>query len=107
MNIDLFKFFDCITEYRVYGVFRSFGYAKNLSIDLARLVTVPLPEDYLNTFSEAEQALYQKHVGPDVAVLPQGAPTSPALSNIILRALDSRCSKLAAKLGCKYSRYGG
>ena len=37
--------------------------------------------------------------------LPQGAPTSPALANLVLRGLDRDLSNLAAQTGCKYSRY--
>jgi len=38
-------------------------------------------------------------------VLPQGASTSPVISNIILRKLDSRLSKMASSRGIQYSRY--
>jgi hypothetical protein len=37
--------------------------------------------------------------------LPQGAPTSPALSNIVNRPLDEQLSELAAWHGGRYSRY--
>lgn len=37
--------------------------------------------------------------------LPQGAPTSPMISNIICRKLDSRLSALMRKKGYSYSRY--
>ena len=40
-----------------------------------------------------------------IEVLPQGAPTSPVLSNIVLKSLDKDMSKLAERMGCKYSRY--
>ena len=36
---------------------------------------------------------------------PQGACTSPALSNLIARRLDSRLAGIAAKLGWQYTRY--
>ncbi|WP_321951620.1 reverse transcriptase family protein [Burkholderia cenocepacia] len=38
-------------------------------------------------------------------ILPQGAPTSPLLSNIVFSPLDLRFSRLAIKLGINYSRY--
>lgn len=38
-------------------------------------------------------------------VLPQGAPTSPVLSNIVCETLDSRLSGLAKRFGLTYSRY--
>ena len=40
-----------------------------------------------------------------IEVLPQGAPTSPVLSNIVLKSLDKDMSKLAERMECKYSRY--
>lgn len=37
--------------------------------------------------------------------LPQGAPTSPVISNIVARSLDIKLVGLAAKFGCTYTRY--
>ena len=37
--------------------------------------------------------------------LPQGAPTSPALTNIVCLNLDRRLTGLAEKIGLRYSRY--
>lgn len=39
------------------------------------------------------------------AVLPQGAPTSPTITNIICKRLDKRLSGLAKRFGANYSRY--
>lgn len=38
-------------------------------------------------------------------VLPQGAPTSPVLSNIVLKRLDRRMEAFAGAYGCNYTRY--
>ncbi|MFD2450738.1 reverse transcriptase family protein [Ideonella paludis] len=38
-------------------------------------------------------------------MLPQGAPTSPMLTNILCRKLDRRLQGLADKLGFTYTRY--
>ena len=40
-----------------------------------------------------------------MAYTPQGAPTSPAISNLICRGLDHRLHSLAQKLGGAYTRY--
>lgn len=37
--------------------------------------------------------------------LPQGAPSSPVISNLICGSLDFRLSKIASKFRCNYSRY--
>lgn len=105
LNIDLFRFFDSIPERRVYGIFKSLGYANNLAYDLARLCTVQLPEDYLNSYSAEDKAIYNKMVGVNQRVLPQGAPTSPTLSNLVLIRLDRRLGALATKHQLNYSRY--
>ncbi len=44
-------------------------------------------------------------VGNGTEVLPQGAPTSPVISNIVLKRFDRQMSRLAEKYGCRYSRY--
>lgn len=105
LNIDLLKFFDTIAEYRVYQFFASIGYARNLALDLARLTTVPLPEDYYDTFSDQEQELFRNYADKEWGVLPQGAPTSPALANIVAIRLDARLAALAEVSGCAFTRY--
>jgi retron-type reverse transcriptase len=37
--------------------------------------------------------------------LPQGAPTSPVLANLVAFVLDRRLTALAAAIGARYSRY--
>jgi RNA-directed DNA polymerase len=37
--------------------------------------------------------------------LPQGAPTSPTLSNMVMRRLDEKLSRLARRYRCTYTRY--
>lgn len=38
-------------------------------------------------------------------VLPQGAPTSPLITNIVCQRLDFLLTAVAKRFGCKYSRY--
>jgi RNA-directed DNA polymerase len=104
-NLDLLKFFDSIPEFKVYQVFADLGYAKNVAIDLARLTTVPLHKNYYKTFNPADKKIFQKYFDKEIGVLPQGAPTSPMLSNIILRNLDKKMESLAIQKECRYTRY--
>jgi hypothetical protein len=45
------------------------------------------------------------HVALAQRSVPQGAPTSPALTNLLCRRLDARLSGMAAHFGFVYSRY--
>ena len=58
---------------------------------------VPLPELWKAT----EQSPWHSHH----PCLPQGAPTSPALSNLLSKRLDRRFEGLARKFEATYSRY--
>jgi RNA-directed DNA polymerase len=45
------------------------------------------------------------YASPYVGSLPQGAPSSPALSNLVCRDLDAAMTALALDWGARYSRY--
>lgn len=81
LNIDLKDFFPSISSDRVYYIFNKLcGYDKALSFCLTKLVT------YRN-------------------MVPQGACTSPTISNIVLYMLDIRLLKLSEKNNINYTRY--
>lgn len=80
VNLDLRDFFPSITFPRVAGLFVSSGFSRNVACRLAGL------------------CCYR-------GVLPQGAPTSPAISNLICRRLDARLTGLMRRCGGTYTRY--
>lgn len=80
LNLDLQDFFESIPARRVYFIFLDEGVGERAAWLLSRLCTVS-------------------------AGLPQGAPTSPALSNLVARKLDRRLIGLAHGLGVEYTRY--
>jgi hypothetical protein len=45
------------------------------------------------------------HVAVGARALPQGACTSPALSNLVARGMDARLRGIAGKLGWQFTRY--
>jgi len=105
LNIDLENFFETITEKRVYGIFKSLGYCKNLSVEFARICTAKITTFRFDELNEVEQGYFKEMLNLRQSVLVQGAPTSPLLSNLICRRLDKRLSSLAIKLDVNYSRY--
>ncbi|RQU00547.1 RNA-directed DNA polymerase [Burkholderia cenocepacia] len=80
LHIDVSDFFPSIDLKKVYVLFRNIGYAPNVSLFLARLCCVN-------------------------GRLPQGAPTSPSISNIIFSSIDARLIGLGCVAKLDYTRY--
>ena len=91
LKLDLKDFFPTVHYRRVKGLFEHLGYSADVAGTLAGLTThrPKLPGGAV--------------VWP--GMLPQGAPTSPALANLACRRLDRRLERLAAKFGAVYTRY--
>ncbi len=98
VNTDLTDFFPTITFHRVAGLFRMLGYSPAVATIFALLCT-DAPR------REVTYAGRKFYVATAPRALPQGACTSPALSNLAARRLDSRLSGIATKLGWRYTRY--
>jgi retron-type reverse transcriptase len=98
VNLDLKGFFPSISFARVRHLFRLQGYSGSVATLLALLCT----ECPRKKVVYAGQTYYVA-MGP--RGLPQGASTSPAISNQVSRRLDRRLTGLAAKLALAYTRY--
>jgi RNA-directed DNA polymerase len=98
VNLDLKDFFPTITFRRVKGLFEALGYAETLATILALLCTEPNTD-----LVQLDGQLY--HVAKGERTLPQGAPTSPALTNLLAYRLDRRLRGVADKFGFAYTRY--
>jgi RNA-directed DNA polymerase len=98
LNLDLKDFFPTISFPRVKGIFQDFGYSPAVATILALLCT-----ECPRRTAELNGRKYFVATGP--RALPQGACTSPALSNLLARRLDARLNGLAGKLGFTYTRY--
>ncbi|MBB3038646.1 reverse transcriptase family protein [Hoyosella altamirensis] len=99
VRIDLRWFFSTITAARVRAVFLAVGYPPSVASLLAGLCTTATPVPILRGMPfEQATLLRTRH-------LPQGAPTSPALANMVARNLDRRLAGLAQSQGLYYTRY--
>lgn len=98
VNIDLKDFFPTLTYPRVKGAFRKLGYSGQVATLLALLTTEPEMVQVALDGQTYWMAQGERH-------LPQGAPSSPALTNIICRGLDAALHGRAEALGWAYSRY--
>jgi retron-type reverse transcriptase len=98
INLDLASFFPGIHWPRVYATFRRLGYSGQVASLLALLCT-----ECPRTAVEYAGVKYFVATGP--RGLPQGACTSPALSNQVARRLDQRLQGLANKFHLAYTRY--
>jgi RNA-directed DNA polymerase len=98
VNLDLQDFFPSITFPRVRSVFHRLGYSQAVATILALLCT-----ECPRRIVEYAGQTYHVAIGP--RGLPQGACTSPGLSNQVARRLDRRLRGLANKLTLTYTRY--
>jgi RNA-directed DNA polymerase len=110
IKMDITGFFESISEIQVYRVFAGLGYQPLVAFELARLVTVPVGSLSPRAFDPVWKATTTYTAIPSyktaiLGYLPQGAPTSPMMSNLIMREIDEVISKLAAKSGFTYTRY--
>ena len=80
LNVDIRQFFPSITIDQVRTIFVDLGYTEEVADMLADLCCL---DDRV----------------------PQGAPTSPAIANLVLRGLDEKLFQLAEEAGHRYSRY--
>ena len=80
LSLDVENFFDSITSDKIYYLFSGLGYKEDVAVMLTNLCC-------LN------------------GCLPQGAPTSPMLSNIILKDFDNIIGKYTNENKIRYTRY--
>lgn len=80
ITLDIKDFFPSITYNQVFHIFKYYGYTNELSYTFAKICTYN-------------------------GGLPQGAPSSPYISNIICLKLDKRLSQLSNRIEANYTRY--
>ncbi|MEO5334386.1 MAG: reverse transcriptase family protein [Magnetococcus sp. YQC-5] len=127
LKLDITRFFESVSERQVYRVFRSLGYRALVAFCLTRLCTRVLPSTVdhrqrLRTkrWRTGDQHRFRRKLRdaqgwPEettpfsgarvVGHLPQGAPTSPMLANLVCVKLDADLQEIAIREGLVYTRY--
>jgi RNA-directed DNA polymerase len=106
VKADLHNFFHSIDERMVYYVFKRLGYSPLVSFELSRICTRASGQ----SLRYVPDSWGRYHVIPRYAsgwlgFLPQGAPTSGALANLVAQKFDELLSGFAQKAGLVYTRY--
>lgn len=110
IKLDIEDFFGSISEIQIFRLFKDLGYQPLVSFEMARLCTFP-------TSWPSKRNLYKQwHVReknkkiPEynqklLGYLPQGAATSPLISNLIMKKCDEKLTHIAEKYKLTYTRY--
>jgi len=110
IKMDVTGFFESISEIQVCRVFKQMGYQPIVAFELARITTLPVistsprANDNVWTVRQKNKKIpsYSSQI---LGYLPQGAPTSPLLSNLVMTEIDEEILSEAKKAGLTYTRY--
>jgi RNA-directed DNA polymerase len=98
VKLDIRGFYPTVTMRRVKGLLRRAGLGEQVSTIMALLATESPRQEVVTHGKKHFVAIAPRS-------LPQGAPTSPSITNALCMRMDCRLSGLARKLGCRYTRY--
>ncbi|MFN7924507.1 MAG: reverse transcriptase family protein [Bryobacteraceae bacterium] len=105
LRMDLRDFFPSIGRARVQALFRTIGYPESVADLLGGICTTATPKRAWTNVTAERDRLHEARMLYRAPHLPQGAPTSPAIANLIAFHLDSRLTGLATASGATYTRY--
>lgn len=110
IKMDIVNFFESVSEQQVFHIFSHAGYQNLIAFELARLCTRRGQESY----ARRHPRWYPRDDAPGgieayesylLGHLPQGAPTSPMLANLVMRRFDNIATEIANEYDLVYSRY--
>ena len=110
IKLDIENFFESISEIQVFRLFRNLGYQPLVSFEIARLCTIPTyykspRKNYKQWHVREKNETIPEYSETLLGYLPQGAATSPLISNLIMKKCDEELSAIAKKHKLTYTRY--
>lgn len=107
LRLDLEGFYSHVTGGRVAGLLLVAGYPPAVAAAVAGLLVTTTPPGVLRACPHRGDPAPRRRLLDRLAAphLPQGAPSSPTVANLLTYGLDRRLSGLAAAVGAVYGRY--
>ena len=102
-NLDLKDFFPSIDKSRVWGRLLIAPFSLNTTSERKKIAN--MIAGLSCTPMEVERFIEKEWIKTVISVLPQGAPTSPTLTNAICEKMDTRLTGVAKRFGLNYTRY--
>jgi RNA-directed DNA polymerase len=103
LRMNLADFFPSLTAARVRALIRTAGYPDAVARFFTGLMCLDTPSSVLS--QAAKRTMHASRERLASPGLPQGAPTSAALSNVLLFRLDTHIAGIAESMGAHYTRY--
>lgn len=105
VGMDIRDFFPATRADRVHMLFRRIGYPHAVARLLTGLCTTATPVSAFARSPDPSAFDWEMRRRLASPHLPQGAPTSPALANLVASTLDARLAGLARTFSASYTRY--
>ena len=105
VKMDLHDFFHSIDEKQVYSALLGLHYQPLVAFELSRITTRLIGTSTKKSRARPEKYSIESYHSERLGFLPQGAPTSGKLANLVARPLDERLSLIASEHGAVYTRY--
>ncbi len=104
VKVDVHDFFPSIRERQIFPIFADLGYPRLLALELTRICTRVTGTDAPTARLDRYQGKAPYHVS-EPGSLPQGAPTSGMLANLVMKPADRDLTAYADGLGLVFTRY--